>query len=133
MRNNSPTPKKELKRSQIPNSAPSRASAPPTILIETQPGSFPLPGQHRAHLRNKRGYVYLCWREGRKVRSFYLGKAPRSCPTAAARSQLTAAAIADPPRRARITQKNRARLPQSAPLDSRPTRSTPEKGGNYAR
>lgn len=35
----------------------------------------------RAHLRNKRGYVYLCWREGVRVRNFYLGKAPRKSPT----------------------------------------------------
>jgi hypothetical protein len=35
----------------------------------------------RAHLRNKRGYVYLCWREGDRVRNFYLGKAPRKSPT----------------------------------------------------
>lgn len=35
----------------------------------------------RAHLRNKRGYVYLCWREGERVKNYYLGKAPRKCPT----------------------------------------------------
>jgi len=35
----------------------------------------------RAHLRNKRGYVYLCWREGERVRNYYLGKAPRKSPT----------------------------------------------------
>lgn len=29
-----------------------------------------------AHLRNKAGYAYLCWREGERVRTFYLGKAP---------------------------------------------------------
>jgi hypothetical protein len=36
-----------------------------------------------AHLRNKKGYVYLCWRDGDRVRNFYLGKAPRKSPTAA--------------------------------------------------
>ena len=35
----------------------------------------------RAHLRNRKGYVYLTWRDGAKVRTFYLGKAPRKCPT----------------------------------------------------
>ncbi len=35
----------------------------------------------RAHLRNKGGYVYLCWREGERVRNYYLGKAPRKSPT----------------------------------------------------
>jgi hypothetical protein len=35
----------------------------------------------KAHLRNKRGYVYLCWRKGRKILTFYLGKQPRSYPT----------------------------------------------------
>jgi hypothetical protein len=38
----------------------------------------------RAHLRNRKGYVYLTWRDGQRVRSFYLGKAPRKCPTAPA-------------------------------------------------
>ncbi len=38
---------------------------------------------HRAHLRNKKGYVYLRWREGKRVRTFYLGKAPRTSPTTA--------------------------------------------------
>lgn len=28
----------------------------------------------RAHLRNKRGYLYLSWRDGEKVRTLYLGK-----------------------------------------------------------
>src|SRR6266403_2122650 len=35
----------------------------------------------RAHLRNRNGYVYLTWRDGSRVRSFYFGKAPRKCPT----------------------------------------------------
>ena len=44
----------------------------------------------RAYLRNKRGYVYLCWRDGDRVRNFYLGKAPRKSPT----MQLAGASIA---------------------------------------
>lgn len=35
----------------------------------------------RAHLRYKGGYVYLQWRDGGRVRSFYIGKAPRHSPT----------------------------------------------------
>ena len=54
--------------------------APPAIFIESSVNGY----RHhmsRAHLRNKRGYVYLCWREGNRVHNFYLGKAPRSSPT----------------------------------------------------
>ena len=32
----------------------------------------------KAHLRNKRGYLYLCWRDGSGVHSHYLGKAPKN-------------------------------------------------------
>jgi hypothetical protein len=35
----------------------------------------------KAHLRNRKGYVYLCWRDGEEFRTFYLGKAPRKSPT----------------------------------------------------
>lgn len=35
----------------------------------------------RCHLRNRKGYVYLCWRDGDKFRTHYLGKAPRKSPT----------------------------------------------------
>ncbi len=38
----------------------------------------------KAHLRNKGGYLYLAWRAGKKIRDFYLGKAPRNSPTARA-------------------------------------------------
>lgn len=52
---------------------------PPEIaIIDRSGGTY---RQHKAHLRHKRGYVYLAWREGKRVRTFYLGKAPRSCPT----------------------------------------------------
>lgn len=42
----------------------------------------------RAHLRNKRGYVYLQWRDGDRVRSLYLGKAPRKSPTGSSQLEL---------------------------------------------
>lgn len=35
----------------------------------------------RAHLRNKAGYLYLCWRDSSGVHSHYLGKAPKTSPT----------------------------------------------------
>jgi hypothetical protein len=33
---------------------------------------------HRAHLRYRDGYLYLSWREGKRVRSYYLGRASRN-------------------------------------------------------
>lgn len=46
-----------------------------------------VPGKHwgyeyrAAHLRNKAGYLYLCWRDKNGIHSFYLGKAPKTSPT----------------------------------------------------
>jgi hypothetical protein len=54
-----------------------------------------------AHLRNKKGYVYLCWREGTRVRNLYLGKAPRKSPTPAAPIEAAGPAPATSPGRAR--------------------------------
>lgn len=34
-----------------------------------------------AHLRNKRGYLELCWRDGKRVKTVHLGKAANSSPT----------------------------------------------------
>lgn len=50
--------------------------APPLIYVRTSCFES-LQAFARAHLRNKRGYLYLTWRDGAKVRTFYLGKAPR--------------------------------------------------------
>ncbi len=36
---------------------------------------------HRAHLRNKQGYLYLCWRQSGTVETFYLGKVKQKSPT----------------------------------------------------
>lgn len=59
-----------------------RRANPPKLFVEVPSKSLYGGPQHaRAHLRNKRGYVYLCWREGLWVKNFYLGKAPRSSPT----------------------------------------------------
>ena len=57
-------------------------SKPPEIYVRYEDERRPWRDKYkRAHLRNKAGYVYLCWREGSKVRTFYLGKAPRKSPT----------------------------------------------------
>lgn len=62
---------------------PQSRATPPNIYVEVPGGSYQFGrGMAHAHLRNKRGYVYLCWREGDRVRNFYLGKAPRKSPTA---------------------------------------------------
>ena len=53
----------------------------PKIFVCTSPESHHAHDFSRAHIRNKRGYVYLAWRDGNRVRNFYLGKAPRSSPT----------------------------------------------------
>ena len=38
----------------------------------------------KAHLRNHRGYLELCWREGKAVKTVHLGKAAIHSPTRAA-------------------------------------------------
>lgn len=40
----------------------------------------------RAHLRNKKGDVFLCWKDGNRVRNFYLGRRKQKPPTQAASS-----------------------------------------------
>ncbi len=63
---------------------PRRAQqTPPEIYVRAGEGQWS--GRyHRAHLRNRRGYLELCWRDGERVRSFYLGKAAKKFPTAGA-------------------------------------------------
>ena len=123
MKNNSPTTRSDRQELQKrPISACRAHHKPPRIFVKTYEG--PYHGRMReAHLRNKRGYVYLCWRENGTVRNFYLGKAPRSCPTTAAGSSSPDGAVRIPARRARISPKNRVPLPQDAPISSCPTRS----------
>jgi hypothetical protein len=72
--------KPRAKRSR-PSIAKCRStSLNPEIYVHGE-GAFGTVEFRRAHLRNKRGYVYLCWRDGDRVRNFYLGKAPRKSPT----------------------------------------------------
>lgn len=56
----------------------------PKIFVEhpNPVGFFHGPRYAKATLQNKKGYVYLQWKEGDTVRSLYIGKAPRSSPTA---------------------------------------------------
>lgn len=56
-----------------------RRRATPTIYVSGHKSRFSQWKRDlcRAHLRNKKGYVYLQWRDGDEIRSFYLGKAPR--------------------------------------------------------
>lgn len=78
---------------------------PPQIFVRT--GGSSAHRFHRAHLRNRKGYVYLSWRDGEKVRTFYLGKAPRKSPTpagSAAAAQLAGAGeLLERPRRRKTT------------------------------
>ncbi len=60
-----------------------RRASPPEIFVKCVDRQHPWRDPYaRAHLRNRSGYAYLTWRDGERVRSFYLGKAPRKCPTA---------------------------------------------------
>jgi hypothetical protein len=81
VKRNSPTSLMAIKRpKKRPRALRRVKQRPPEIWVNTKRELW----KRRlvlAHLRNKRGYIYLCWREGKRVRNFYLGKAPRSCPT----------------------------------------------------
>src|SRR5258707_414077 len=61
----------------------SRGKPTPKFFAErTEPGPY---GRlyARVHLRNKRGDVYLVWKDGNKVRSFYVGRRKYYLPTVA--------------------------------------------------
>ena len=40
---------------------------------------------HRAHFRLKRGYLEICWRQGKQVRTHYIGRGIANSPTRQAR------------------------------------------------
>lgn len=126
MRKISPTSLRDRQRPKKRPIGTRRRKAPEIFVWGVKDKPYAHHGMIKAHLRNKRGYVYLCWRENGTVRNFYLGKAPRSCPTGDPRSELTSPAAVDPPRRARISPKTRATLPQERPEGKGPTPSTPE-------
>lgn len=59
----------------------SRVNPPPEIYVRLVERESWRHSYARAHLRNRKGYVYLSWRDGERVRELYLGKAPRKYPT----------------------------------------------------
>ena len=76
---------RKIKKNGSGRSLAKRRSSIPEIFVRCADRSHPWRNPYaRAHLRNKRGYVYLSWRDGGQVRTFYLGRAPRKCPTSAA-------------------------------------------------
>jgi hypothetical protein len=84
--------------------APRAKPAPPEIYVRTSLRTFTY-GHARtyalAHLRNKGGYLYLSWRDGGKIRTHYLGKAPKASPTDIPRSEPGLPAAAAPRRAGR--------------------------------
>src|SRR5258705_12849187 len=60
-----------------------RVSEPPLIFVAVNGADVYGQKYARAHLRNRKGYVYLTWSDGEKVKTFYLGKAPRKSLTPA--------------------------------------------------
>jgi hypothetical protein len=97
----SPTRARENSSSKKPAIAARRSNPAPAIFVACPHEGWQQSHMSRAHLRNKRGYVYLCWREGNRVRTFYLGKAPRSSPTPRRRPTSDRSGAEDPGRRAK--------------------------------
>jgi hypothetical protein len=56
----------------------------PDLYVKIKNGSYHRYLWCKASLQTKAGYLYLSWREGRKVKTIYLGKAKKSSPTTAA-------------------------------------------------
>jgi len=65
-----------MKKSGRFRSIAARRASPPEIFVKCVDRAHPpwRDPYDRAHLRNRKGYVYLTWRDGERVRSFYLGK-----------------------------------------------------------
>jgi len=99
----SPTTRRDRDaRKKRPRLAIAKSRATPEIYVAlTEQVHTWSPRMARAHLRNKRGYVYLCWREGKRVRNFYLGKSPQKSPTTADLELAGAGAVRGPVRRAK--------------------------------
>jgi hypothetical protein len=97
---------KPVKKKRPRAIAARRRASPPEIFVKCVDRDAPWRDPYaRAHLRNRNGYVYLTWRDGQRVRSFYLGKAPRKCPTPELAIEASIARprqlLEDPPRRAK--------------------------------
>lgn len=101
----------------------SRVNPPPEIYVRVVEGASWRHSYARAHLRNRKGYVYLSWRDGERVRELYLGKAPRKSPTLELERLAPAPAAAElagrPARRVKLTPKE-ARWAKGTPLEPRP-------------
>jgi hypothetical protein len=98
---------KPVKKNGRSRSIAARRATPPEIFVKCLDREHPWRDPYaRAHLRNRNGYVYLTWRDGQRVRSFYLGKAPRKCPTPELELEASAAGAGSSsrtsPRRAKI-------------------------------
>lgn len=95
------------KKPRLRSPGPSRAN-PPDIFVRVGDSHWPRVTDFKhAHLRNRKGYVYLSWRDGEKVRTFYLGKAPRKSPTLEEPGEAGAGDVAAAPARARCRRKLR--------------------------
>lgn len=56
----------------------SRASQIPEIFVAIESIRYTPPHCAKARLQNKRGYVYLTWRQGKQVKTVYVGKAKKN-------------------------------------------------------
>lgn len=57
------------------------STPPPEIYIKIRSTSW-RDTYAKAHLRKHRGYMELCWRDGRRIRTLHLGKVRQNSPTA---------------------------------------------------
>ena len=63
---------------------------PPQIFVcvgSDEGGESGSPKYSQAHFRNRGGYLYLCWRDGERVRELYLGKGRKVSPTVSGRGR----------------------------------------------
>jgi hypothetical protein len=70
----SPTSDDRGRKDQVGDPGIREAKAPEIFVRLASSHSWKDHDFARAHLRNRGGYLYLVWREGKHVRSFYLGK-----------------------------------------------------------
>lgn len=85
---NSPTftdrplsPAGDFKNSSVAIAEARRGNVPPLFLYVPDASAYSRRRLVQAHLRNHRGYLELCWREGKAVKTVHLGKAAKHFPT----------------------------------------------------
>jgi len=71
------------KTSRVAIAEARRGIALPPLFVELAGDSWQFGRLHKAHLRNHRGYLELCWRVGKTVKTVHLGKAAKHSPTRA--------------------------------------------------